>query len=195
MRGAGTGRLEPTHHADCAAAAGYGGRDSVASSSAAAPAPAATPAAAQPKRGGTLRAGLVGDVGVISPHTIGPQPLQTIFSIWDRLIAYNAAGKPQPMLAESWDLSSDQTKLRFQLLKIVCNGCGPMVCGLITPTSPTSPARRVPPAFGLGSHRRGRWGALAPLLSPRWSQPARRRLRSRAWWVGSRRQVPAPRTR
>jgi peptide/nickel transport system substrate-binding protein len=86
------------------------------SSSATAPAPTQQ-TSAQPKRGGSLRAGLVGDVGVISPHTIGPQPLQTIFCIWDRLIAYDAAGKPQPMLAESWDLSSDQTKLRFQLRK------------------------------------------------------------------------------
>ena len=35
---------------------------------------------------------LVGDVGVINPHAIGPQPLQTIFSVWDRLIAYDSAG-------------------------------------------------------------------------------------------------------
>jgi peptide/nickel transport system substrate-binding protein len=84
--------------------------------------PAAVPTpsggvATQPKRGGSLRAGLVGDVGAISPHTIGPQPLQTIFSIWDRLIAYDASGKPQPMLAENWDLSADGTQLRFQLRK------------------------------------------------------------------------------
>ena len=82
------------------------------------PTPAgASTQAAQPKSGGTLRAGLVGDVGVINPHNIGPQPLQTIFSIWDRLIAYDASGKPQPMLAESWDFSSDQTKLQFKLRK------------------------------------------------------------------------------
>jgi peptide/nickel transport system substrate-binding protein len=82
------------------------------------PAAAAPPTAvAQPRSGGTLRAGLVGDVGVISPHTIGPQPLQTIFCIWDRLIAYDSTGKPQPMLAESWEFSSDQTKLKFNLRK------------------------------------------------------------------------------
>ena len=73
--------------------------------------------AQQPKRGGTLRAGLVGDVGVINPHAIGPQPLQTIFAIWDRLLAYDASGKPQPMLAESWDFSADQTRLQFKLRK------------------------------------------------------------------------------
>ncbi|MBO0884028.1 MAG: ABC transporter substrate-binding protein, partial [Mycobacterium sp.] len=67
------------------------------------------------QRGGTLRAGLIGDVGAINPHVIGPQPLQTIFSIWDRLIAYDNAGKPQPMLAEAWDISSDQTQLKFNL--------------------------------------------------------------------------------
>ena len=76
------------------------------------PAPTST---GQPRRGGTLRAGLVGDVGVINPHAIGPQPLQTIFSVWDRLIAYDASGKPQPMLAEAWDFSSDQTRLQFKL--------------------------------------------------------------------------------
>ena len=66
-------------------------------------------------RGGTLRAGLIGDVGAINPHAIGPQPLQTIFSIWDRLIAYDTSGKAQPMLAESWESSSDQTQLKFNL--------------------------------------------------------------------------------
>jgi peptide/nickel transport system substrate-binding protein len=81
---------------------------------AAAPTPAT---ASQPQRGGVLRAGMVGDVGAINPHAIGPQPLQTIFSIWDRLIAYDATGKPQPMLAESWDFSGDQTKLQFKLRK------------------------------------------------------------------------------
>jgi peptide/nickel transport system substrate-binding protein len=83
----------------------------------AAVAPRPTAAAAQAKSGGTLRAGLVGDIGLINPHAIGPQPLQTIFSIWDRLIAYDTSGKPQPMLAESWDLSNDQTRLQFKLRK------------------------------------------------------------------------------
>ena len=69
----------------------------------------------QPQRGGTLRAGLIGDVGAINPHAIGPQPLQTIFAIWDRLLAYDNDGKPQPMLAESWEFSSDQTQLKFNL--------------------------------------------------------------------------------
>ena len=81
----------------------------------AATAPNGAAAAAATQRGGTLRAGLIGDVGAINPHAIGPQPLQTIFSIWDRLIAYDNSGKPQPMLAESWELSSDQTQLKFNL--------------------------------------------------------------------------------
>ena len=58
---------------------------------------------------------MIGDVGAINPHTIGPQPLQTIFAIWDRLVAYDTAGKPQPMLAESWDFSTDQSQLKFNL--------------------------------------------------------------------------------
>ena len=74
--------------------------------------PAQTQAA---QRGGTLRAGLIGDVGAINPHAIGPQPLQTIFAVWDRLLAYDNDGKPQPMLAESWELSNDQTRLKFNL--------------------------------------------------------------------------------
>jgi len=89
-----------------------------------APPPAPTSAAAatapstpepQPQRGGTLRAGMIGDVGAINPHAIGPQPLQTIFSIWDRLLAYDNTGRPQPMLAESWEFSGDQTQLKFNL--------------------------------------------------------------------------------
>ena len=32
--------------------------------------------------------------------------------------------------------------------KIVCSGWGPMACGLIAPTSPMRPARRVPPRLG-----------------------------------------------
>jgi len=78
-------------------------------------APTQTAPQAQPQRGGTLRAGLIGDVGAINPHAIGPQPLQTIFSIWDRLVAYDTSGKPQPMLAESWEFSNDQTQLKFNL--------------------------------------------------------------------------------
>src|SRR5438105_1387619 len=34
------------------------------------------------------------------------------------------------------------------MLKMVCSGCGPMLCGLITPMSPTRPARRLPPRLG-----------------------------------------------
>ncbi|HEY1293370.1 MAG TPA: ABC transporter substrate-binding protein [Chloroflexota bacterium] len=94
----------------CSAAA-----PSAPASTVAVPAPTQAAPQAQPQRGGTLRAGLIGDVGAINPHAIGPQPLQTIFSIWDRLLAYDTSGKPQPMLAESWEFSNDQTQLKFNL--------------------------------------------------------------------------------
>src|SRR5262249_42906254 len=63
-----------------------------------APAPAAT-AVAQPKRGGTLRVGMVNDAA-----RLDGQLVTTVNATWmpfDRLTAYDGNLKPQPMLAES----------------------------------------------------------------------------------------------
>ena len=75
--------------------------------------------AAQPKPGGTLRIGAVGDVANLDGHSWGPKNGFSIFMIFDTLTNYDANLKPQPMLAESWDFSSDFKQLKLQLRKNV----------------------------------------------------------------------------
>ncbi|MBV9577048.1 MAG: ABC transporter substrate-binding protein, partial [Chloroflexi bacterium] len=78
----------------------------------------ATPAAAattasQPKRGGSLKVGQIGDAA-----RLDGQLVTTVDATWmpyDRLTAYDANLKPQPMLAESWDFSSDFKQLKLNL--------------------------------------------------------------------------------
>jgi peptide/nickel transport system substrate-binding protein len=73
------------------------------------------PAAAQPKRGGSLRVGQIGDAA-----RLDGQLVTTVDATWmpfDRLTAYDASMKPQPMLAESWEFSSDFTQLKLSLRK------------------------------------------------------------------------------
>src|SRR5439155_2728557 len=76
----------------------------------AAPTPAvqATAAqAAQPKPGGTLTAGMIGDLGSIEGHQVTQATVNVTFLAYDRLIEYDDKLTAQPMLAESWDISSD----------------------------------------------------------------------------------------
>ena len=80
------------------------------------PAEAAKPAAAQPKTGGTLRVGQVGDVATLD-GTFTPGIAEIAWAIHDRLTAYDEKLQPQPMLAESWDLSSDAKQIKFNLRK------------------------------------------------------------------------------
>jgi peptide/nickel transport system substrate-binding protein len=85
---------------------------SVSGVSASAPAPTA---AAQPKRGGTLRVGQVGDAARLDGQLV--TAVNATWMPFDRLTAYDADLKPQPMLAESWEFSSDFKKLKLNLRK------------------------------------------------------------------------------
>ena len=78
------------------------------------PAPAAKPAA-QPKSGGTLRVGQVGDIARIDGHLVNA--IDTAWIAFDRLTAYDEKLQPQPMLAESWDVSSDFKQIKLNLRK------------------------------------------------------------------------------
>jgi peptide/nickel transport system substrate-binding protein len=79
---------------------------------------AATPnAAATPRRGGTLRYGTIGDYTSIDAGIISTQLADNVWSVWDRLTQYDLNSQPQPMLAESWEVSSDVTQIRFKLRK------------------------------------------------------------------------------
>jgi peptide/nickel transport system substrate-binding protein len=80
-----------------------------------APPPAASGAGQLKKRGGTLRVGVAGDVARLDGQLYSS--INTTWMSFDRLTAYDAQLKPQPMLAESWELSSDAKRLKLNLRK------------------------------------------------------------------------------
>ena len=83
--------------------------------------PAASPTGAvpagQPKAGGTLRMGLVGDLTALEGQLIIPGALDTLWQIYDRLTAYDDKLQPQPMLAESWEVTPDGKQITLHLRK------------------------------------------------------------------------------
>jgi peptide/nickel transport system substrate-binding protein len=80
-----------------------------------APAPRPTVGAStQPRAGGTLRMGVLGDPVSLDPYVTGLWG-ETVTPMFDRLIQYDDKLTALPMLAESWDMSSDQTRLTLHL--------------------------------------------------------------------------------
>ena len=77
---------------------------------------APTPAAA-PRSGGTLRVGILGDIVSLDPHQLTPPIPDVTFSVWDRLLEYDPKLTPLPLLAESWDMSSDGKQIKLTLRK------------------------------------------------------------------------------
>src|SRR5256885_797906 len=73
----------------------------------------AQPSAGQPRSGGTLRVGVVGDLPNLDGHFINGD--NTIYPIGDRLVDLDANLNPVPLLAESWDVDSDYTKITVKL--------------------------------------------------------------------------------
>ena len=73
----------------------------------AATAAAAPAAAGAPKTGGTLRVAIMADPASLDGHLFAAGRFDTTWLIYDRLTEYDLKLKPQPMLAESWDVSSD----------------------------------------------------------------------------------------
>jgi peptide/nickel transport system substrate-binding protein len=71
--------------------------------------------AGQPKPGGTLRVGLVGDLVTLDGHFENTNAGDTLFHIWDRLTEYDDKLQPQPMLATSWEQSPDARQLTLHL--------------------------------------------------------------------------------
>jgi len=78
------------------------------------PASAAT-TGAQPKRGGSLKVGQVGDAARLDGQLV--TSVDATWMPYDRLTVYDANLKPQPMLAESWEFSSDFKQLKLNLRK------------------------------------------------------------------------------
>ncbi|GAC1326411.1 MAG: ABC transporter substrate-binding protein [Chloroflexota bacterium] len=68
----------------------------------------------QPKSGGILRYGSDVDVNRLDPHfRLG----DVYYSVYDRLTQYDVNHNVRPMLAESWDIASDFTSIRFHVRK------------------------------------------------------------------------------
>ncbi|MBV9329492.1 MAG: ABC transporter substrate-binding protein [Chloroflexi bacterium] len=69
----------------------------------------------QHKTGGTLRFASTADVPNLDGHQRSSPSTDTVWTAYDRLIQYDANGKVQPMLAESWDVTPDYTQVKFNL--------------------------------------------------------------------------------
>lgn len=88
------------------------------------PAAAVTSVSGQPttqpqsvKTGGTLRWGQVGDLVTIDAILWSPTSNNTLGQVNEMLIDYDDDLKIMPRLAESWDLSSDNTSIKLNLRK------------------------------------------------------------------------------
>src|SRR5579871_1454039 len=76
---------------------------------------ALTPPKGQPRNGGTLRIGNLGDLPNADGHWISGQ--NVFYAVYDRLVDLDASLQPHPSLAESWDTSADFSQITFHLRK------------------------------------------------------------------------------
>lgn len=75
----------------------------------------ATAAKGQPRTGGTLRIGNLGDLPNADGHWISGQ--NVIYPVYDRLVDLDASLQPHPALAESWDANPEFTQVTFKVRK------------------------------------------------------------------------------
>jgi peptide/nickel transport system substrate-binding protein len=81
---------------------------------AAAPAPTA---GAQPKSGGMLRVGVGAEPANMDGQILAQPQRNVMWLFFDRLIALDSKTQPQPMLATSWELSSNAKQMKMNLRK------------------------------------------------------------------------------
>ena len=81
------------------------------------PAGATPQTAAKPRPGGTLRVAISADPASLDGHLFAAGRFDTTWLIYDRLTEYDLNLKPQPRLAESWDISSDFKQIKLNLRK------------------------------------------------------------------------------
>ncbi|MBV9578484.1 MAG: hypothetical protein JO057_07845 [Chloroflexi bacterium] len=105
--GPGAASTAPTSSAPASAGATPG--TVVASTTPAAASSGPTP---QPVAGGTIRYGAQMDVDRLDPHF---RTADVYYGVYDRLTQYDIDHNPQPMLAESWDISPDFKSITFHL--------------------------------------------------------------------------------
>ena len=72
------------------------------------------PANPRPKIGGTIRTGQVGDIANLDGHYANQLSATTVQLAYEKLVVYDLKLQPQPVLAESWDISSDSTTFKLQ---------------------------------------------------------------------------------
>jgi peptide/nickel transport system substrate-binding protein len=87
-------------------------RGAPSTSSSAASAPAATD---QPRSGGILRQGNLGDLPTLDGNFLNGQ--STIYPVWDRLVELDPQLNPVGILAESWDVDDKYTRIALHLHK------------------------------------------------------------------------------
>ena len=80
----------------------------------ASPAPEGT-GTEEPTAGGSLRVGMLADITSLEPHLALPDHTDTIDQVWEKLTEYDTNLAPTGRLAESWDVSEDQTEFVFHL--------------------------------------------------------------------------------
>jgi peptide/nickel transport system substrate-binding protein len=73
------------------------------------------PNSSAPRTGGTLRLGTLGDLVSLDGHASGP--FDTLYQVWDLLGVEDDHLNLQPVLAESFDWSTDTRQLKFNLRK------------------------------------------------------------------------------
>ncbi len=61
--------------------------------------------------------GILGDYSSLEGQTVSPSTTNTLWGVWDRLTAYDRAMQPQPMLAETWEVSADGRQIKLSLRK------------------------------------------------------------------------------
>jgi peptide/nickel transport system substrate-binding protein len=85
------------------------------SSTTSAAAPTANPASQQPRSGGILRQGNLGDLPTLDGNFLNGQ--STIYPVWDRLVELDPQLNPKGILAESWDVDDKYTRIALHLRK------------------------------------------------------------------------------
>lgn len=84
--------------------------------SGASPAAGGTPAAGQPKKGGTLRVSQPQDIApATTPHVLSPTNYVLYNTVYDLLVSYDTKLSPRPELATSWEWSPDFLQLTLKL--------------------------------------------------------------------------------
>jgi peptide/nickel transport system substrate-binding protein len=77
--------------------------------------PAAPTPVSEPRTGGTVRTGDVGDIPRLDGHQASPLQNSTTWNVYDRLVYFDYELELQAGLAESWEVDSDFKRIKLNL--------------------------------------------------------------------------------